>query len=517
MEKSRSSKKKKIIAGIVIILAVVVGLYFYFQGSKNTIENSFTLTKGEVISEVSVTGKVVPARSIDLIFEKTGRISKVNVKVGSQVSKGFVLMQLENFDLVAQIAQAEASVKTQEAKLNELKKGTRDEEIKVKEAELKKSQQDLSNYYKSIKDLLDDAYAKADDAVRTKTDDLFLNDDTTTPQLSFSVSKSQAEVDVVALRIRVTNELSAWRSELQGLSTNLTPEEFMGRLILGQNHLSVIREYLAKALDVTDAAVAVSAATLSSYKANIYTGRTNVNIVSSNLNTQEQTIESQKITVQKIKDELTLKLAGSTLEQVAAQEAQLDEAKASVHYYKSQISKTLLQSPFAGIVTKKNAEIGDIVNANTPVVSLIGSEKFEIEVNIAESDISKVKVGSKAIVTLDAYGKGVLFDAEVTQIDLSETIIEGVATYKTKFRFLNDDERILSGLTANIDILSDRKDSVLYVSTRNITTKNGKQFVLKFGENDSTTEVEVTTGLRGSDGRTEIISGLNVGDRIVTE
>lgn len=517
MEKSRFSKKKKIIAGIVVVLAVVVGLYFYFRDSKNTAENSFIVTKGEVISEVSVTGKVVPAKSIDLAFEKIGRISKVNVKVGSQVSEGFVLMQLENSDLVAQITQAEASVKIQDAKLNELKKGTRDEEIKVKEAELKKSQQDLSNYYKSIKDLLDDAYAKADDAVRTKTDDLFLNDDTMTPQLSFSVSKSQSEVDVVALRIRMTNELNTWRSELQGLSTDLPPEELTRKLTLGQNHLSVIREYLAKALDATDAAVAVSASTISSYKTNIYTGRTNVNTVSSNLNSQEQTIESQKITVQKIKDELALKLAGSTPEQITTQEAQLDEAKASVHYYKSQFSKTLLQSPFAGAVTKKNAEIGDIVSISAPVVSLIGSGKFEIEVNVAESDISKVKAGSKARVTLDAYGKGIIFDAEVVQIDLSETIIEGVATYKTKFRFLNDDERILSGLTADIDILSDRKDSVLYVPTRNITTKNGKQFVLKFSENDLIAEVEVTTGLRGSDGRTEIISGLNVGDRIVTE
>jgi multidrug efflux pump subunit AcrA (membrane-fusion protein) len=149
-------------------------------------------------------------------------------------------------------------------------------------------------------------------------------------------------------------------------------------------------------------------------------------------------------------------------------------------------------------------------------VSLIGGGNFEIEANIAESDIAKVKVGNTAKVTLDAYGKGVLFEATITQIDLSETVLEGVATYKTKFQFKDKDERILPGLTADVDVMSGKKENVLYVPTRNIVIDGRKYFVMKIkGEN--TTKTEITTGLRGSDGRTEVLSGVNEGDVIGIE
>ncbi len=81
--------------------------------------------------------------------------------------------------------------------------------------------------------------------------------------------------------------------------------------------------------------------------------------------------------------------------------------------------------------------------------------------------------------------------------------------------FNDVDERIKSGLTANIDILHDKREDVLFVPTRSVFSENGKQFVKKI-EGEETIDWEVTTGLRGSDGRTEIIEGLSEGDRIAT-
>jgi len=271
---------------------------------------------------------------------------------------------------------------------------------------------------------------------------------------------------------------------------------------------------LEKALDQ---AVGLSSTTLSTYRANLSTARTNLNTAGTSITTQQQTIANQTLTVERVQNEYNLTLLGATAEQGASQRAQVTQAQAQVDYYASQVEKTILRAPFEGIVTKLSYKKGEIVAANIPAVSLTGKGAYQIETYIAESDIAKIKEGNVARVTLDAYGSNVEFEAIVINIDLSETILEGVATYKAILQFTKDDERILPGLTANVDILNDRKENVMYLPTRNIIAKNGKTSVYVLTKDEQKKEVEIQTGLRGSDGRTEIISGLNEGDIVLAE
>ena len=65
----------------------------------------------------------------------------------------------------------------------------------------------------------------------------------------------------------------------------------------------------------------------------------------------------------------------------------------------------------------------------------------------------------------------------------------------------------------------DQKDNVLYIPTRNIIDDNGNKFV-KIVTNEKTgefKEIGIVTGLKGSDGRTEILSGVSDGQKILTE
>jgi multidrug efflux pump subunit AcrA (membrane-fusion protein) len=92
-----------------------------------------------------------------------------------------------------------------------------------------------------------------------------------------------------------------------------------------------------------------------------------------------------------------------------------------------------------------------------------------------------------------------------------------VASYKTILKFNKEDSRIMPGMTANIDILSNKKENVIYVPSRAIITKNGKKFVkLVINDKNQTKEINIAVGIRGSDGRTEVISGLKVGDKIIS-
>lgn len=511
-------KRKKWIALGAVVVLVVVGV-IVFGNQPKAVGSTFTVGRGAVTSEVSVTGKVVPVKNIDLAFNQSGRINHVYVEVGDKVEQGQVLLTLDNGDLAAQVAQAKATVASQRAKLDNLKRGTRPEKLQVQRAAIAKAEQDLQNYYTGIYDLVNDAYAKADDAVRNQTNAFFINGESKTPELTFQVFDSQARVNVINSRIRAGMELDDWRTELASLSSLSPTASLFAALDKGKMHLAEIRAYLENALDAVNNNTGLSDAVASTYRANIYTARTNVNNSYTALSNREQSIASQKLAVKQLEDQLALDLAGNTAEDIAAQEAQVAQAEANVQYYESQLAKTILRAPFSGTITKINPVSGDVVSANTPVVSLIGAGKFEIEAYIAESDIAKIKIGNTASVTLDAYGKGVIFTARVSKIDLSETILDGVATYKTTLQFDAEDERVLPGLTANVDILSAQKENVLFVPTRDIATNDSKKTVklLRDPKKGTTEDREIETGIRGSDGNTEVTSGLKEGDIILSD
>ena len=258
--------------------------------------------------------------------------------------------------------------------------------------------------------------------------------------------------------------------------------------------------------------------TIDTYKSNVSTARTNVNTAIANLTSAQEELKSAKATLLLAEQDLLLKKAGPTAEQLTSQEAQIEGAKASVSNYEAQVAKTILRAPINGIVTKQEAKVGEILAAGVVIVSVISESQFEIEANIPETDIAKIRIGNEARITLDAYGNDSVFEARVVKIDPAETIIEGVATYKITLQFIKKDERPKSGMTANIDILADKREKVIYVPQKAVTVKDGEKTVeiLLDEKTGATMEAKVKTGLRGSDGSVEIIEGIKEGDKVIT-
>jgi len=201
---------------------------------------------------------------------------------------------------------------------------------------------------------------------------------------------------------------------------------------------------------------------------------------------------------------------------VDEQEAKVRAAKASVNNYKSQIEQTIIRSPIDGLVTKQEADIGETISANTPITSVISLAKFEIETNTPEVDVAKVKLGDIAKVTLDAYGNDVIFETHVIDVEPAETIIDGVTTYKTTLQFNEEDDRVKSGMTANIDIMTAERKNVIAIPQRAVIKKDEGRFVRIVNKKDEISEISIETGLRGSNGTIEITRGINEGDKVVT-
>jgi HlyD family secretion protein len=504
-------------AGVVmlfILLGAGIGALKLFGGSQEPTYETLVVARHTLVQEVSVIGRVKSAESVDLAFENSGRVARVLAQIGDRVESGEVLVYLDDAELLANLAGARADVKAQETKLQELRRGTRVEELQVQRVKVENARLAVDDAKQSLFNVLQDSYTKTDDAVRNKADQAFLNPRGSSPQLRFGVADPQLETNIETERLVLEGKLFAWEASLK---TFFVGDDFTSVLSATQQNLIFVKNFLGDLAFAINGAVSdttISSATLTTWKTDISTARTNVNAAITNVSTAQEKLQTAESGLALERQNLALQEAGSSIEEVIAQEAKLAQAQAAEGKIQTQLAKTRLYSPIRGVVAKQDAKAGELVSAAALIVSLISDNDFEIEANVPEADIAKIVVGNTAQVTLDAYGRDVVFQAKVVAVDPSAIIIEGVATYKVTLQFLQEDERVRSGMTSNINIISDRRKNALAISQRSLIRKNGDKLV-RVLKGKEISEVLVETGLRGSDGNIEILSGLQEGDVVV--
>ena len=197
----------------------------------------------------------------------------------------------------------------------------------------------------------------------------------------------------------------------------------------------------------------------------------------------------------------------------AAQEARIAQADAKTKTIVAQIEKTVLRSPIAGVVTKAEGSAGEIVQSGALLVSVLSEQLFEIEANVPESDIGLVQRANKAHVSFDAFS-GSVFIGAVALIDPAETVIDGVVNFTINVLLDYPDARFKSGLTADIDIETARRDDVLVIPQAALAEEDDGEFVYK-ATNGGVVSVPIKIGMRGTDGLVEVAEGLSEGDSII--
>jgi len=207
-------------------------------------------------------------------------------------------------------------------------------------------------------------------------------------------------------------------------------------------------------------------------------------------------------------------------EEKEAAKLAVESARAAAWTIQKQIKKTIVYAPVAGTVSKRYVEPGETVTISSPIIRISGDAGVEIEADVPESDIDKVKIGQVGKATFDAFSSDEFFDFEVTEIEPSATVIQDVVYYKVTFKILSDvNSRIKSGMSTDIDILTAEKKDVLAVSNQAVKNDDGNRYVEILEEKDgikNVNKVNVKIGIRGDEGMTEIISGLNGDENVIT-
>jgi HlyD family secretion protein len=536
MKKTFKFIKKPIFFIPAIIVIIIVAIILFSGGSKPTYETT-AVVRGDVIQEVSATGRVKPVESVDLAFEKSGKVSAIDIEIGDKVETGKILASLDNQELQAQVLQAQANLEAAEARLSEMKKGTRLEEIQAAETRLTNAQVSFTNTQNKAVGDLEGANISAVNAgqagVTVAKNALLTLTDIQLKYFTDNSFESQNLASLKSLAIKLLlgadNGGTMVSSSIGSLNGGAFGEVQIIIDTKNYSNLEIVLSNVINAMQkVRDAlnAVPISNALTIAEKSSLATEKTSVETYLTSVSSKKEALAAQRITndmnisavqseLSLAQDNLALKKAGYTIEQIQAQEASVKSAEANVLTYQAQLSKSIIRAPFNGIITKQDAKVGEIITANVAVISLISDKKFEVEVNVPESDVAKIKVNNTAMITLDAYGDDVKFQAQVISIEPAETIFEGIATYKTKLNFTVDDERIKSGMTANIDILTDERKDVVVIPQRAVIQKDGDRIVRMIGINGEVVERSVEIGLKGSDGNVEIKSGVNVGDQVI--
>ncbi|HOZ53050.1 MAG TPA: HlyD family efflux transporter periplasmic adaptor subunit [bacterium] len=203
-------------------------------------------------------------------------------------------------------------------------------------------------------------------------------------------------------------------------------------------------------------------------------------------------------------------------------QSQVDQALASLSLIEKQIEENKIKAPINGKITKINYEIGEQISGVNPVINLLTENNFEIEVYISESDISKIKIDNEALVNFDAFGDEYKVSGRVYFVEPAATSISDVIYYKIKINFSEDELGkngfvIKSGMTANVDIITNYKKDVLVLSSRTVLLKNGGDRYVRVLDGKDVKEVPVKVGISGDQAMVEIISeDLKEGDIIVT-
>ena len=630
-------KKKWLRYLLILGIGGSVAAYFLLQPEERPEYVLATAEVGSIVQTVTATGSIKAEPTIDLHFQKSGKVEDILIEEGERVSVNQTLASLENRALDLEIQRNQANVDLATAQYNQTKAGSTSEEVRIAEADVQSAQASLEAAEKDQEntrsineaniELAQLAYDQALDSMEAAEKDLettkklaeqdlskldLEGSNTQTVALESAYSKAKTSLDIVLTATQdalfLTEEIIGVRGagfleldlrernslrdiyynpakadyekaiDLQGMlladASNEAIDEAITATIKAGNSTLVLLSQTGEALrditirspeqeeyslQISTASSKLSSPTLSLSELqtsilNIKTGSSQdsetaalnyqlqidgalnaYNTAVNNFERAEFDLQQSKINAENsnknAEAQVTIRKAGLAASNAALALrrspvrdtdlapllAQISIAKIALQIAENERRDTLLLSPIDGVVTFIHGKVGENVSISEAALSsfmTIQADELLVEANIPETDIAKVDIGDKVEMTIDAFDFTEKFEGSIVGIDRAETIIQGVVYYQIKTAFELDDERLKSGMTTNLEIVTAEKDNVIIVPARAINFEDNTRYV-EVLRNGTPEKVTITTGLE-SDQFVEVLSGLEEGDQIIT-
>lgn len=573
--------KKKIIWTIIIL--TIIGAVWYFSGrGKNSATNiqTETVKRQDLEQTVLTTGQVVSSLNLDLSFQGSGIVKKVNVASGDQVKEGDILAVLNQANAQASLVSAQGALAQAKANYQKVVAGATAEQINVSQKSVNSAQVAYNNALSQLESIKESTAATISQAQTTLAD---LQSPTTQSDnkrsaivvtISSQLTSIQSALDKEKIIIddkdlqdtfsvtnagALTNFKNAYNqvqpllasakislNAAQSYKSDANINQAVNDAINALNQSVSALSYCFSALQSSITNSRLSQAELESYKASINaelnsenSGLTAVRaakqaltdaltaaqnaVTNSNLSATQQITSAQN---QINSAHASLLQAQATLAQMEAkaQPADISVAKAQILSAQGQVDaaqavldNTILKAPADGTITQVDIKVGEQANAMQEVMILQNINSLHAEAYVSEANVANLKLGQSVDYTFDALGPDRHFNGKILTIDPASTVISGVVDYLVKADFPEIPE-VKPGMTANMTIMVATRDNVLVIPINAVINQEGKSYVrvINNTQTKSYEQKPVETGLSADGGLIEITSGLSEGQEIVT-
>jgi len=200
---------------------------------------------------------------------------------------------------------------------------------------------------------------------------------------------------------------------------------------------------------------------------------------------------------------------------------QVEQAAATVRYQEALLHDTVIRAPFAGTVTEKVAEQGQVLREGETICLLAAMNRARVNAEVDETDIGKIGVGDPASVTHETF-PGRVFMGKVARIGS----LAGRHTVESEDPTRINDFRVVDvkvegdfpatlriGMTVDIEI-THRRANVLLIPSEAVHREGAESYVEALAPNGSRERRTVRVGAQG-ERETEVLSGVRDGDRVV--
>lgn len=194
---------------------------------------------------------------------------------------------------------------------------------------------------------------------------------------------------------------------------------------------------------------------------------------------------------------------------IAVSEASVTQAKVSLDNAREQLANATVTAPISGYVSKVDGAVGEMASPQAPVVTIVDTDPLLVKANLAEQEVTGVKLGTKVKVEISALKK----EVEGTITAISPVMDQALKAYPIEITLANSGNELKADMVANVKLSAGQAKQSLVIPRKAAFDENGKRYVYKL-EGKVAKKVEVVTGEESSD-LIEIKQGLAANDTIV--
>jgi HlyD family secretion protein len=540
----------KIWSGIIIIALIFIGYYTF--GNKTSAETRYvmsTVAKGTVITSVTGSGQVSDINQIDIKSKASGDVLSVNVSNGQEVKTGTLIARLDATTALKNVRDAEIALSQAQLSFDKLTQPADKLSLMQSESALSQAESDLNKAYGDGFTAVASTFIDMPGIMSGLHDVLYLSDivsDNSQLNLSYygdavkyldpsGVLKAPQYLDNVNSTYKLAQDSYNTALALYNNTTRYSSPDKIEALVSQtyetakamaeavKNAKNLIQSYQ----DIMNSRSQTPLTKSTTHLTNLSSYTSKISSDLSSLFNIKDTIESASANVPEKEQALADLKAGATDIDLKTAQLTLDQRKNSLIDAQNELANYSIRAPYDGIITKLAIKKLDSASSGAIIATLITKQKVA-EISLNEVDVAKINVGQKATLTFDAI-PDLSIAGTVSEIDAIGTVSQGVVTYAIKISFDTQDNRIKNGMSVSASIITNIKQDVLTVPNGAIKTKNGTSYIEIFdsplpapanGAIGSLSAILprqqiVIAGLSG-DSITEIVSGLNEGDQIVS-